>query len=91
MISMITLIPLKEKVVKKRRLIQAPDSDEEEISTQASDVTMEESASEPMQVETAPAQESTDEAFDKEIEQAAIEEKNAKKDKIEMMSIIHSM
>lgn len=31
------------------------------------------------------------EAFDKEIEEAAEEEKEAKKEKIEMMSIIHTM
>lgn len=34
---------------------------------------------------------SDDEAFDKEIEQAAAEEKEAKKEKLEMMSIIHTM
>lgn len=33
----------------------------------------------------------SDEEFDKEIEEAAAEEKEAKKEKLEMMSIIHAM
>lgn len=52
----------------------------------------------PAQVkESSPIEEKTatmrdpDEEFDKEVEEAAIEEKEAKKEKIEMMSIIHSM
>lgn len=35
--------------------------------------------------------EHSDDEFDKEIEEAAAEEKEAKKEKLEMMSIIHTM
>lgn len=85
-------------------MIQPSDSEEEEISnTQSSDVVMEEPSKKPkitddsMQVdEEIPVQADTsmkdsDEEFDKEVAEAAIEEKEAKKEKVEMMSIIHSM
>lgn len=37
------------------------------------------------------ASQTIDDAFDKEIEEAAAEEKEVKKEKMEMMSIIHTM
>jgi hypothetical protein len=79
-------------VHKKRRLIQPSDSEEEaETSTQKSDVVMDEPQIDSTAVQKDTVMKDLDAEFDKEVEEAAIEEKAAKKEKIEMMSIIHSM
>lgn len=76
-----TDLPEEEKDVKMKESLQ--ELDNEDITTKVVEMTVDS--------QQPPLEHSDDETFDQEVEEAAKEEKEAKKEKLEMMSIIHTM